>query len=128
MADCTQQSSPYWNLAININNLGWDCFVEGCLPLSLIDSIRPMFRRYKPHGSVNLWGIKFIKGLIGLTHKQWLYRNNNIHYINNGLTLKQHEELTAKINMLLKTWHGTLLHRHRHYMWTKFEELGSGPI
>jgi hypothetical protein len=32
-----------------------------------------------------------------LTHKQWLYRNNEVHYISNGLTMKQHEELTAKI-------------------------------
>jgi hypothetical protein len=42
--DCTQQSSPYWHLAIGIDDIGWDCFVEGCLPLSLIDVIKPMLR------------------------------------------------------------------------------------
>ena len=53
MADCTQQSSPYWHLVISIDNLGWDCFVEGRLPFSLIDVIKPMPRRYKPCGSVD---------------------------------------------------------------------------
>ena len=62
-----------------------------------------------------------------MTHKQWLYRNNDIHYVSNGLTLKQHEELTAKIKMLLKTLRSALLRHHRHYMLTNFEELGSGP-
>jgi hypothetical protein len=93
MTDCTQQSSKCWHLAISIDNLRWDCFVEGQLPFSLIDVIKPMLHQYKPHGSVKLCGYKFIKGLIGLTHKQWLYRNNEVHYVSNGLTLKQHEEL-----------------------------------
>ncbi len=70
MADCTHRSSPYWNLAISIDNLGWDCFVECRLPLCLIDVISPMLHCYKPRGSINLWGIKFINGLIGLTHTQ----------------------------------------------------------
>ena len=72
LADCTQQSSPYWHLAIGIDDLGWDCFVEGRLHFSLIGVIKPMLHQYKPCGSIDLWGIKFIKGLIGLTHKQWL--------------------------------------------------------
>ena len=72
-------------------------FVEDRLPSSLIDVIKPMLRQYKPSGSVKLWGCKFIKGLIRLTHKQWLYRNNEVHYVSNGLKMKQHEELTAKI-------------------------------
>ena len=70
MADCTHRSSPYWILAISIDNLGWDWFVECRLPLCLINVISHMLHCYKPRGSINLWGIKFINGLIGLTHKQ----------------------------------------------------------
>jgi hypothetical protein len=44
MADCTQQSSNFWHLAISIDNLGWDCFLEGWIPPSLIDVIKPMLR------------------------------------------------------------------------------------
>jgi hypothetical protein len=69
MAECTKPTSTYLHLAISINKLGWDCFVEGRIPISLIDVIKPMFHCYKPRGSVEIWGTKFIKGLIGLTHK-----------------------------------------------------------
>ncbi len=41
--------------------------------------------------------------------------------------MKQHEELTTKIKILLKTRHCTLLCRHRHYLSTDFEALGSSP-
>jgi hypothetical protein len=114
MAYCTQQSSFYWHLAISVNNLEWDCFVERHLPFSLIDIIRPMFHCYKPHGSLDLWGIRLIKvkGLIGLAPKQWLYRNNSVHYVSDELTLKHHEKLTAKIKILLKTRRCGLLHCH----------------
>jgi hypothetical protein len=127
MADCTQQSSKFWNLAISIDNLGWDCFIEGRIPFSLINVIKPMLRHYKPRGFIKLWGCKFIKGLIGPIHKQWLYQNNKVHYVSDGLTMKQHEELTAKTKILLKTRHCALLRCHRHYLLTNFEVLGSGP-
>ena len=127
MADCTHRASEFWHLAVNIDNLGWDCFIEGRIPISLINTIKPMLRRYKPRGSIKLWGCKLVKGLIGLTHKQWLFRNNEIHYVTDGLTMKQHEELTTKIKILLKTRHCNLLRRHRHFLSTDFEALGSGP-
>ena len=62
-----------------------------------------------------------------MTHKQWLYRNNDVHYVSNELTLKQDEELTAKIKIPLKTGRCSLLCHHQHYMLTNFEELGSSP-
>ncbi len=103
MADCTQRASEFWHLAISIDNLGWDCFIEGRIPISLINTIKLMLHRYKPRRSIKLWGCKLVKGLIGLTHKQWLFRNNEVHYVTDGLTMKQHEELTSKIKILLKT-------------------------
>jgi hypothetical protein len=42
MADCTQRSSKFWHLAISIDNYGWDCFIEGQIPFSLINIIKPM--------------------------------------------------------------------------------------
>ncbi len=62
-----------------------------------------------------------------MTHKQWLYWNKKVSYVSNGLTMKQHEELTAKIKILLKTSCCALLCRHRHCLSIKFEVLGSGP-
>jgi hypothetical protein len=111
MEECTKPDSTCLHLSVSIDNLGWDCFVEGCLPYSLIAVIKPMFLCYKSRGSVKIWGTKFIKSLIGLTHTQWLYRNNNVHYVSEGLTLRQHKELTAKVKVLMKMKHSALLGR-----------------
>ncbi len=127
MEKCTKPGSTYLHLSVSINNLGWDCFVEGRLPYSLIAVIKPMFLRYKPRGSVEIWGIKFIKSLIGLTHKQWLYRNKDVHYVSEELRLRQHEELIAKVKVLMKTKRSALLGQHRYYMSTNFDELGRRP-
>ncbi len=115
MEDCVKSNSKYVRLSTDINNLGWDCFVEGQIPYSLITEIKPMFRWYKPHGSIKIWGYKFIKSLISLTHKQWLYRNCGVHYISNGLTSRQHDKLTSKIKELMKTKRTALLGQHRNY-------------
>jgi hypothetical protein len=109
MEDCMKPNSKYLHLSVNIDNLRWDCFVEGQIPYSLITLIKPIFCQYKPRGSIKIWGTKFIKSLISLTHKQWLYRNGNVHYISKGLTLRQHKELTSKIKELMKTKHTALL-------------------
>jgi hypothetical protein len=73
MKDCTPLHSLYNHVASAVNNLGWDCFVEGRIPQVLIDAVKPMLHQYIPRGSVELWGTKFIKSLISITHKQWLY-------------------------------------------------------
>jgi hypothetical protein len=95
--DCIKPNSKYFHLSANIDNLGWDCFVEGRIPYSLITVVKPMFLQCKPHGSIVIWGTKFIKSLISLTRKQWLYRNCDMHYISNGVTSRQHNKLTSML-------------------------------
>ena len=125
--DCVPLHSPYKNAAKAVDNLGWYCFVEGRIPQLLIGIVKPMLRRYSPRGSVELWGAKFIKSLISITHKQWLYRNNDVHHIIDGLSSQQHHELTGRIHELLQTEKNFLLKRHKHLMDVDFIELGSGP-
>jgi hypothetical protein len=83
MKDCVKLNSKYIRLSTNINNFRWDCFVEGRLPYSLITVIKPMFHWYKHRRSIKRWVPKIIKSLISLTHKQWLYRKCDVHYIGN---------------------------------------------
>jgi hypothetical protein len=85
-----------------------------------------MLRRYTPRGSVDLWGAKFIKSLISITHKQGLYRNSNMNHVIDGLSSQQQQELTAKIHKLLETKRTSLLERHEHFMDVDFMKLGSG--
>jgi len=96
MEDCSQLGSHFIPIAIAIDNLGWDCMVEGRIPYILIEGIQPMLWQYNPRGSVEGWGAKLIKRLVSITHKQWLYRNNSLHHVSNSLTAKQHPELLMK--------------------------------
>jgi hypothetical protein len=50
-----------------------------------------------------------------------------VHYISNGLTLRQHNKLTSKIKELMKTKRTALLRQHQHYMNTKFTTLSCRP-
>ncbi len=116
MGDCTHPNSIFSPISVDIDNLGWECFVEGWIPQSLIIAIKPMYIWYNPHGLVDIWGSRLIKSLIGLTHKQWLFWNSDMRYISKGLTEHQHDELTARIRKLMKTKHKILLPRHRHFI------------
>jgi hypothetical protein len=128
MEDYSRLWSHFIPLAIAINNLGWDCMVEGRILYILIKAIKPMLWQYKPRGSINLWGAKLIKSVVSKTHKQWLYRNNGVHQVSNGLTAKQHQELSSWVQELLMTKKESLLERHCHFMDMDFTKLGSGPM
>ncbi len=86
-----------------------------------------MLLRYNPRDSVEKWGANLIQSLLSLTHKQWLYHNSNVHYISEGLTARQHDELQAKIYELMKTKQSALLQQHQHFLTIDFVELGRGP-
>jgi hypothetical protein len=73
-----------------------------------------------------VWRAKLIKSLISITHKQWLYRNSDVHHVIDGLASRQQQELTEKIRELIKVKKNTLLERHKHFMDVDFNKLGSG--
>ncbi len=75
---------------------------------------------------MELWGARFIKSLLSVTHKQWLYRNSDVHHVIDGLSSRQHQELMARIHDLLETKKDSLLERHKHLMDVDFVKLGSG--
>jgi hypothetical protein len=50
-----------------------------------------------------------------------------VHYVREGLTARQHDELQAKIYKLMKTKHSVLLPQHQHFLTIDFVELGRGP-
>jgi hypothetical protein len=71
MEDITHMHSRFLPVATAIDNLGWDCFIEGRIPYLLFKRVQSMLWRDNPRGSVDLWGLRFIKSLISITHKQW---------------------------------------------------------
>ncbi len=54
MGDCTHPNSIFSPISVDIDNLRWDCFVEGQIPQSLIIAIKAMYIRYNPRGLVDI--------------------------------------------------------------------------
>ncbi len=126
MVDCTPPASRFSTIFVNIDNLGWDCFLDGRIPYSLIVSITPMFLQYNPRGLVKNWSAKLIQSLLSWMHKQWLYWNSNVHYVSEGLTTGQHDELQEKIYGLMRTKRSAPLPLHQHFLTIDFITLGCG--
>ena len=104
------------------DELGWDCFLEGRIPIELIEIVKTSL---PPRCSITKWGVSLIKALLSITHQQWLFRNADIHQKFDGLTMHDHDLLHSRINELLKTSPGDLLPSHRHLLQQDFMQLGS---
>jgi hypothetical protein len=75
--------------------------------------------------SVTKWGVRLIKLLLSITHKQWLYRSTNIHLRFDGLTSHQHSLLSDRIHELIRTSPADLLPCHCHLLLHNFFHLVS---
>ncbi len=91
----------------------------------ILTSVRENMLTWSPQKSVNLWGVKYITSLLSLTHKQWIYRNADVHHRIEGLTSSEHTELTSRIKELMSTIPKDLLPCHRHLLNQDFHHLGS---
>jgi hypothetical protein len=123
MESCITAGRQYILLAQTQDLLGWDCFMEGQIPSILIKTIKPQLHQCSPRKSIDKWGIKFIKSLINITHKQWIYRNADVHHVIDGLTSSQHTALFAWVQELLMTDINYLLPCHRHLLSQDFHQL-----
>jgi hypothetical protein len=104
------------------DELGWDCFLEGRIPIKLIEVVKTSL---SSRCSITKWGVSLIKAILSITHKQWLFRNADIHQKFDGLNMHDHDLLHSRINELLKTTPGDLLPSHRHLLQQDFLQLGS---
>ena len=122
MINVTPAGSKYIPLATIHDALGWDCFLEGRISVSLINTVGSSLPSRK---SITKWGVSFIKALLSVTHRQWLFRNADVHHSFDGLTMHGHNILNARIRELLVTSPGTLLPNHRYLLQQDFVQLGS---
>ncbi len=125
MESCITAGRQYILLAQTQDLLGWDCFMEGQIPSILIKTIKPQLHQCSPWKSIDKWGIKFIKSLINITHKQWIYRNADVHHVIDGLTLSQHTALFARVQELLMTNVNYVLPCPPHLLNQDFHQLGN---
>jgi hypothetical protein len=122
MVTQTPFGSKYLPLARIIDELGWDCFLEGRIPIALLEAVSISLPSRK---SIAKWGLSFIKTLLSVTHRQWLFRNADMHHDFDGLTMHGHKLLFIRINELLTTSPGDLLPAHRYLLQQDFVQLGN---
>jgi hypothetical protein len=104
------------------DELGWDCFLEGRIPIALLESVKISLPSRQ---SITKWGISLIKALLSVTHRQWLFRNADVHHRFDGLTMHGHNLLSLRIYELLETSPGDLLPVHRYLLQQDFSQLGT---
>ena len=122
MVNITPVGSKYASLAVIHDELGWDCFLEGRISVALLAAVGPSFPSRR---SITKWGISLIKTLLSVTHRQWLFRNADVHHSFDGLTMHGHNLLTIRINELLLTTPSNLLPAHRYLLQQDFTQLGN---
>ncbi len=103
------------------DDLGWDSFLEGRIPVALLDAVRHSLPSRR---SLTKWGVSLIKALLGITHRQWLFRNADVHHRFEGLTMHDHNLLSLRIRELLTTPPDNLLPTHRYLLQQDFAQLG----
>jgi hypothetical protein len=117
--------SSYLQMSQSQDRLRWDCFVEGRISALLLECIRPLFVQWTPQKSLEKWGTQILKTLLNLTHKQWIFRNADVHYKINGLTQEQHMEIFSCIQSLMEITPLDLLPCHCHLLDNSFHNLGN---
>jgi hypothetical protein len=99
--------------------------MEARIPILLLETVGESLHQWSSRRSLNKWGITFLKSLLNITHRQWVYRNADVHHKVDGLTTSEHETLFMDIRNLMHTVPGDLLHRHRHLLNQDFHDLGN---
>ncbi len=125
MESLTPSNGSYRDLALMQDKLGWDCFVKGQIPIVLLDTIHPCLHQISPCKSISKWGVQIIKSLLGVTHRQWLFWNSNVHHRIDSLTSHQHSQSFDCIHSLLMTPISELLPNDRHLLQQDFHQLSN---
>ncbi len=126
LESCNESNNTrYTTLTLSHDHLGWDSFIKGQISIFWLNVIWIKLNLWSPQKSVEKWGVGFIKSLISLTHKQWIYQNSDVHHRIEGLTSSDHLILCDKIWALMRTNRADLLPCHCHLLTQDFHSLGS---
>ena len=80
------------------------------------------------HMRLLTWAKHFLRHLLSITHRQWLYRNAKIHIRKlEGKTEREHVDIIEEVrDMMLVDPDEELLPCHRHLLEQDFLQLGEG--
>ena len=102
---------------------------EGRIPNIMVDHMRIHYYQVPGYQTAEWWAKNLMKRLLGITHKQWLYRNAKVHLKKrDGKTEVEHKQIMKKVKKMMDTDPMELLERDRHLLLTEdFEQLGQAP-
>ena len=109
--------SRLWRFAKEHDRLGWRNFTEGRFSKKLERVQRKHYKSTESRRSSAKWTAEFLHQIFRLTHLQWTYRNNYIHYrVSDGAeTVDEYEARMARISEALElTDPEDLLEEDRH--------------
>ncbi len=109
------------------DKLGWDNFMEGRICTQFFQLQAQTLTQNSSKWTIRAWSSQFIKRVLNITHRQWLYRNARIHIkLVDGLTEPEHQQIIHLVHNLLNTDPNDLLPQHRHLLQKDFQQLGEG--
>lgn len=110
--------------------LGWDNFVEGRLCKLWLECRKVDIARLGLWSTAESWATKLSRRLLGLTHRQWIYRNSIVHYKVEveGLTIPQHQKIMEEVETLTDQDPEDLLPEDQHWLDVDFAALGGGTV
>jgi hypothetical protein len=128
MSSICRRYSPYRHLTEMQDILGFQNLIEGRISSLYLhvrqwDITRRKLGKYAPH-----WCNGLILHLLQITHRQWSYRNQTVHYkARDGLTERQQLKIMQQCEALLWTDPSILLPSDQQLLDLDFEALGDGP-
>jgi hypothetical protein len=127
MCEITVSFSQYSKIAEDIDALGWECFLEGRIPQSLVDYQKLSLRQCDSFWKIRTWSSNCVQYLLNITHRQWLYRNARIYLKKlDGMTTAEHLEVIDLVKDMMLVDPADLLPCHRSLLRVDFQQLGQG--
>ena len=127
MVDISRAHPAFRQLAMDMDILGWDCFLEGRIPSSLVAKQIEFLHRNNSYWKIKTWASHLIQHLLSITHRQWLYRNARL-YIQKfeGMPLSEHLRIIDLVKDMMLVDPMDLLPRHRQLLEQDYRKLGQG--
>eukprot|EP00956_Cyclotella_meneghiniana_P019227 scaffold32771_cov65-Cyclotella_meneghiniana.AAC.4 len=106
MCDIASSFPQYSKIAEDIDALGWECFLEGRIPQSLVDYQKLSLRQSDSFWKIRTWSSNCVQYLLNITHRQWLYRNARIYLKKlDGMTTEEHLEVIDLVKGIPRTYY-----------------------
>jgi hypothetical protein len=119
-------NAAYAEYARDHDHLGWQNFLEGRITTSLLRLQERFLEEAGSRQSIRAWSTNLIHHLVGIVHKQWLYRNANIHLkVVEGRTTAEHREIMSEVRHMMAVDPLDLLPCHQHLLKQNWEMMGA---